>query len=79
VLECDEITFQQKKYDPNNIAKPAKEELDQSDLPLANYTQNGDQRFLLKSRVDLSGLDTRLVESTQKTSQNLSLSLHICS
>jgi hypothetical protein len=68
VLEADESTFQQQKYDPNKIMKLAEEEWNQSDLRLANYTQNSDQRFLLKSPADLSSLGTRLVRSTQKAS-----------
>jgi hypothetical protein len=77
VLEGDETTFQQKKHVPNKITKLVEEEWDQLNLRLADYTQNIDQRFLLKNLVDLSELDIRLVRSTQKTSQNLSLSFHI--
>jgi hypothetical protein len=43
--------------------KLAKEKCDQSDLQLANYAQNSDQEFLLKSPADLSGLGTELVWS----------------
>jgi hypothetical protein len=68
MLEGDESTFQQQKYDPNKITKLAEEEWDQTNLRLANYAQNSDQIFLLKSPTDLSGLDTILVWSTQKTS-----------
>jgi hypothetical protein len=68
MLEGDESTFQQQKYDPNKIIKLAEEEWDQTNLRLANYAQNSDQIFLLKSPTDLSGLDTVLVWSTQKTS-----------
>jgi hypothetical protein len=68
VLEGDESTFQQQKHDPNKIMKLDEEEYDQSDLWLANYVQNSDQGFLLKSPVDLSSLHTRLVRSTHKTS-----------
>jgi hypothetical protein len=68
MLEGDESTFQQQKHDPNKIMKLDEEEYDQSDLWLANYFQNSDQGFLLKSPVDLSGLHTRLVRSTHKTS-----------
>jgi hypothetical protein len=49
VLESDESTFEQHKHDPTKITKLAKEEWDQSDLRLANYVQNSDQRFLLKN------------------------------
>jgi hypothetical protein len=76
MLEGDENTFQHQKHDPNKIMKPAKEESDQSDLQLANYTQNNDERFLLKSPTDLSGLGTGLVRSTQTSSQNSNLSFH---
>jgi hypothetical protein len=48
VLQGDESTFQQHKHDLKNIMKPAEEECDQSDLRLANYAQNSDQRLLLK-------------------------------
>jgi hypothetical protein len=77
VLEGDEITFQQQKHDHNKIIKPVKEEWDQSDLWLANHTQNSNQIFLLKSTTDLSGLGTGLVRSTQKTYQNSSHSSHL--
>jgi hypothetical protein len=68
MLEGDESTFQQYKHDPNKIMKLVEEEWDQSDLRLANYAQSSGQRFLLKSPEDLSGLGTRLVRSTKKTS-----------
>jgi hypothetical protein len=45
VLEGDESTFQKQKHDPNKITKPAEEEMNQSDLRLA---QNSDQMLLLK-------------------------------
>jgi hypothetical protein len=45
ILEGDECTFQQEKNDPNEITKPAEEEWDQSDLQLANYAQNINQRL----------------------------------
>jgi hypothetical protein len=77
VLEGDETTFQQKKHVPNKITKLVEEEWDQLNLRLADYTQNIDQRFLLKNLADLSELDIRLVRSIQKTSQNLSLSFHL--
>jgi hypothetical protein len=48
VVEGDERTFQQQKYDPNKITKPAEEEWDQSDLRLANYAKNSHQMLLLK-------------------------------
>jgi hypothetical protein len=67
MLEGDESSFQQQKHDPKKFIKPVEEELDQSDLRLINYAQNGNQRLLLKKSI-------RLVRSTQKTSQNLSLS-----
>jgi hypothetical protein len=54
MLEGDKITFQQQKHDSNKITNLAEEEWDQSDLQLANYTQNSDQMFLLKSPIDLS-------------------------
>jgi hypothetical protein len=57
--------------------KLAEEEWDQSELRLANYAKNSNQRFLVKSLADLFGLGTGLVQSTQKTSQNLSLSSHL--
>jgi hypothetical protein len=36
MLEDDESTFQQQKYDTNKITKLAEEEWDQSDLRLVN-------------------------------------------
>jgi hypothetical protein len=36
VLEGDEITFQQQKYDPNKITKPTEEEWDQSAIATEN-------------------------------------------
>jgi hypothetical protein len=36
VLEGDESTFQQQKYDPNKITKPAEEEWDQSAIAAEN-------------------------------------------
>jgi hypothetical protein len=45
VLEGDESTFQQQKYDLNKITKPVEEERDQSDLLLANYAQNTNRRL----------------------------------
>jgi hypothetical protein len=77
MLEDDESTFQHQKHNTNKIMKPAEEEWDQSDLWLANYVQNSNQRFLLKNLANLSGLDTGLVRSTQKTFQNLSISSHL--
>jgi hypothetical protein len=62
--EGDESNFEQKKNDSNKIMKLADEEWDQSDLRLVNYVQNRDQRFLLKSPANLSGLGTGLVWST---------------
>jgi hypothetical protein len=62
--EGDESNFEQKKNDSNKIMKLADEEWDQSDLRLVNYVQNSDQRFLLKSPANLSGLGTGLVRST---------------
>jgi hypothetical protein len=41
--------------------KLAEEKWDYSDLQLANYAQNSDQMFLLKSLADLSSLGTELV------------------
>jgi hypothetical protein len=64
MLEGDESTFQQHKHDPTKITKLAEEEWDQSDLRLAYYSQNSDQKFLLKSPADLSILGTGLVRST---------------
>jgi hypothetical protein len=46
VLEVDENTFQQQKHDSNKITKTAEQEWDQSDLQLANYARNSDQRLL---------------------------------
>jgi hypothetical protein len=77
MIEGDERTFQEQKLGPNKIMKLTEEEWDQSDLRLANYTPNSNQRFLLKSSADFSGLRTRLVRSTQKTLQNSSLSSHL--
>jgi hypothetical protein len=62
--EGDESNFEQKKNDSNKIMKLADEEWDKSDLRLVNYVQNSDQRFLLKSPANLSGLGTGLVRST---------------
>jgi hypothetical protein len=45
VLEDDESTLQQQKHDPNKIMKLVEEEWDQSDLRLANYAQNSEQRL----------------------------------
>jgi hypothetical protein len=73
MLEGDESIFQQQKHDPNKITKLAEEEWDQSDLRLANYAQNSDLRFILKSPRDLSGLGYGLVQSRHKTPQNSSL------
>jgi hypothetical protein len=77
MLEGYKSNFQQQKHYPNKIMKPAEEDWDQSNLRLANYTQNSDQILLLKSPADLSRLGTGLVRSTQKTSQNLSLSFQL--
>jgi hypothetical protein len=66
MLEGDERTFQQQKHDPNKIMKQSEEEWDQSYLRLANYAQNNDQRFLLKSPTDLSGLGTGHTENFPK-------------
>jgi hypothetical protein len=45
VLEDDESTLQQQKHDPNKIMNLVEEEWDQSDLRLANYAQNSEQRL----------------------------------
>jgi hypothetical protein len=66
MLEDDESTFQQQKHH-NKITKLAEEEWDQSNLRLVNYAQNSDQMLLLEK---FGGL----VQSTEKTSQNSSLS-----
>jgi hypothetical protein len=65
MLEGDESTFQQHKHDLNKIMEPAEGKWNQSDLRLANYTQNSDQRFLLKksSRLIRSRYQTCLVHT----------------
>jgi hypothetical protein len=45
MLEFDQNTFQQQKYDPSKITKLAEEEWDQLDLRLANYAQNSERRL----------------------------------
>jgi hypothetical protein len=43
MIEGDECIFQQHKNDPRKVMNLTKEEWDQSDLRLANYTQKSNQ------------------------------------
>jgi hypothetical protein len=59
MLDGDEITFQQQKYDPNKITKPVEEEWNQSDLRLVNY-----KKIVIKDSIEKS---SKFIQSVYQT------------